>query len=230
MAIDTIIFDLDGTLVDTAGDLTASLNHALATLGRPTIDPAGVRHMVGHGARALLQRGLAATGDVNDTLVEAGVEPFLAHYSANIARHSRPFDSVEDTLDALQRQGFRLAICTNKPVRLAEKLVAELGWAQRFQALLGADSRSYRKPDPRHLSDTLAEAGGRSALFVGDSRTDADTAIAAGVPLVLVTFGYSSEPVEALGADALISHYRELPGAIDAIQARFNAASTQGRA
>ena len=107
MAIDTIIFDLDGTLVDTAGDLTASLNHALATLGRPTIDPAGVRHMVGHGARALLQRGLAATGDVNDALVEAGVEPFLAHYSANIARHSRPFDSVEDTLDALQRQGFR---------------------------------------------------------------------------------------------------------------------------
>lgn len=221
MTADTIIFDLDGTLVDTAGDLTASLNHALAVLGRPPIDPAGVRAMVGHGARKLLERGLAATGEMTPALVEAGVRPFLDHYAANIAVHSRPFDGVEQALDALDADGLRLAICTNKPAALAEALVAELGWAGRFRALLGADSRPWKKPDPRHLSDTLEAAGGRRAIFVGDSRTDADTARAARVPLVLVSFGYSTDPVEALGADRLIHHFDALVPAIAAIQGEF---------
>lgn len=223
MRADTIIFDLDGTLVDTAGDLTASLNHALGVLGRPAIDPAGVRAMVGHGARKLLERGLAATGEMTPDLVEAGVRPFLDHYAANIAVHSRPFDGVEQALSALEADGLALAICTNKPVALAEALVAELGWAGRFRALLGADSRPWKKPDPRHLTDTLAAAQGRAAIFVGDSRTDADTARAAGVPLVLVSFGYSTEPVEALGADALIHHFHALTPAIAAIQSQFTA-------
>jgi phosphoglycolate phosphatase len=220
MPFDTIVFDLDGTLVDTAGDLTASLNHALATLGRPAIPAAEVRHMVGQGARRLLERGLAASGAVSPELVEAGVAPFLDYYGANIATHSRPFDGVEAALDGLAG-AFRLAICTNKPVRLAEALVAELGWAGRFHALLGADSRPWRKPDPRHLHDTVSEAGGRRALFVGDSKTDADTARAAGVPLILVDFGYSAEPVEDLGADRLISHFDSLAPAILDIQAAF---------
>jgi phosphoglycolate phosphatase len=214
MTADTIIFDLDGTLVDTAGDLTASLNHALGTLGRPPIDPPAVRAMVGHGARKLLERGLAATGELTPGLVEAGVAPFLQHYAAHIAVHSRPFDGVEQALSTLEADGLRLAVCTNKPVALAEALVAELGWAGRFRALLGADSRPWKKPDPRHLTDTLAAAQGRSAIFVGDSRTDADTARAAGVPLVLVSFGYSTDPVETLGADALIHHFDALIPAI----------------
>lgn len=218
MRADTIIFDLDGTLVDTAGDLTASLNHALESLGRATIDPSDVRAMVGHGARKLLERGLAATGEVTPDLVESGVSPFLDHYAANIAVHSRPFEGVEQALAALEAEGLGLAICTNKPVALARALVAELGWSARFRALLGADSRPWKKPDPRHLTDTLAEAKGRAAIFVGDSRTDADTAKAAGVPLVLVSFGYSTEPVDTLGADALIHHFDALAPAIATIQ------------
>lgn len=230
MPIDTIVFDLDGTLVDTADDLTASLNHALAVLGRPPVPPADVRHMVGHGARRLLERGLAASGETSPELVEAGVAPFLDHYGANIATHSRPFDGVDAALDALAGQGRRLAICTNKPVRLAEALVHELGWAGRFQALLGADSRPFRKPDPRHLHETVAAAGGARALFVGDSKTDADTALAAGVPLILVDFGYSTEPVETLGADRLISHYDALLPAIADIQAAFTGRPASSRA
>jgi phosphoglycolate phosphatase len=218
---DTIIFDLDGTLVDTAGDLTASLNHALGTLGRPAIDPGSVRAMVGQGARKLLERGLQATGEMTPELVEEGVQPFLVHYGANIAVHSRPFDGVEGALDALQAQGLGLAICTNKPVRLARALVAELGWGGRFRALLGADSRPFRKPDPRHLTETLAESGGLRAIFVGDSKTDADTAKAAAVPLVLVSFGYSVEPVDALGADAVIHHFDALMPVITGIQDGF---------
>lgn len=223
MLFDTIVFDLDGTLVDTAGDLSASLNHALTTLGRRVIDPQSVRDMVGHGARKLLERGLAATGEMTPELVEAGVTPFLSHYAENIAVHSQPFDGVEEALDVLEGQGMRLAICTNKPVALADALVAELGWGRRFRAVLGADSRPWRKPDPRHLEATIAESGGKRAIFVGDSRTDADTAIAAKVPLILVSFGYSTEPVETLGADHLIHHYAELLPAIGHIQAAFKA-------
>jgi len=220
MAFDTIAFDLDGTLVETAADLTASLNFALDALGRPPVPPESVRAMVGHGARKLLERGLSASGEMSAALVEAGMPHFFRHYSANIAVHSRPFDGVEAALDALAGQGLRLAICTNKPEGLARQLVAALGWEGRFQALLGADSRPWRKPDPRHLTETVVTAGGQRALFVGDSKTDADTAIAAQMPLVLVTFGYSTEPVETLGADMLIDHYDALLPAIAALTGR----------
>jgi phosphoglycolate phosphatase len=220
-AFDTIIFDLDGTLVDTADDLSASLNHALGTLGRPPIDPGAVRAMVGQGARKLLERGLAATGEMTPALVEAGVGPFLDYYAANIAAHSRPFEGVEAALSMLEDQGQGLAICTNKPARLADALIAELGWQGRFRAVLGADSRPFRKPDPRHLTETLLAAGGARPIFVGDSKTDADTAKSARVPLVLVSFGYSVEPVEELGADVLIHHFDALVPAIADIQARF---------
>lgn len=230
MHFDTIIFDLDGTLVDTAADLTASLNHALVLLGRSAIDPATVRHMVGRGARVLLQRGLAATGGEDEELLERGLTVFLDHYAGNIAVHSRPFDGVEDTLDALERQGLRLAVCTNKPEGLARQLLGSLGWEQRFGALLGGDSRPWRKPDPRHLFETLREAGGARPIFVGDSKTDADTALAADVPLVLVSFGYSTEPVETLGATRLIDRFTDLGGAVADIQASFKGRSALGAA
>jgi phosphoglycolate phosphatase len=223
-AFDTIVFDLDGTLVDTAGDLAASLNHALAVLDRPGVAPQSVRAMVGRGARALLERGLAATGEATAALVDAGVPHFLAHYRANIAIHSRPFDGVVEALARLADDGHRLAVCTNKPEALARQLLDALGWGARFDALTGADSAPWKKPDPRHLADTVAMAGGQRALFVGDSPTDAATAKAARVPLVLVTFGYSETPVEMLGADQLIDHFDALVPAIDriAVQSGFS--------
>lgn len=225
----TIVFDLDGTLVDTAGDLAASLNHALDVLGRPPVPPASVRAMVGRGARALLARGLAASGPATPELVEAGLGPFLAFYEANIATESRPFPHVEPVLDRLAAAGARLAICTNKPERLARLLLAALGWTGRFRALLGADSLPVRKPDPAHLLATISATGGSvgRALFVGDSETDALAANAAGVPLVLVRHGYSEIPVEALEAAAVIDGFHELEAAAARVQAAFNASRAE---
>jgi phosphoglycolate phosphatase len=228
MPFDLYVFDLDGTLVDTAPDLAASMNHALTSMGRDTIPIESVRNMVGHGARKLLEHGLAATGAVSPELVEQGVPAFLAHYAANIATGSRPFAGVEAALKRLAGQGARLAICTNKPEALARSLIAALGWEGRFAALLGADSRPWRKPDPRHLHDTIAEAGGGRTLFVGDSRTDADTAHAAGVPLMLVSFGYSAEPVAAMCAAAIIDHYDAFDAAARAIQSKLTGAAAGG--
>lgn len=221
MPIDTIVFDLDGTLVDTAGDLTASLNHALQTLGRAPVDPASVRRMVGRGGRVLVERGLAATGDCTPALVDQGVALFLDHYRANVAVHSAPFAGVAAALDELAGE-FRLAVCTNKPVALAATLIGRLGWSARFGAVLGGDSLPWRKPDPRHLDATIAEAGGMRAIFVGDSETDAETAVAARVPLVLVRQGYSLRPVETLGADCVIDDFHGLGAAIAGIQRSFN--------
>jgi phosphoglycolate phosphatase len=221
----TIVFDLDGTLVDSAADLAASLNHALACLGRPPVPPASVRSMVGEGARALLRRGLAASGESEEALVEAGLGPFLDFYAGNIAVHSRPFPGAEALLDRLDGAGARLGICTNKPEALSQALVAALGWSGRFHALLGADSLPVRKPDPAHLLATIAAAGGRPAraLFVGDSRTDAETAAAARVPLILLRHGYSTVPVDTLGAEAVIDGFHQFEGALARVQLRFNA-------
>lgn len=224
---DTLIFDLDGTLADTADDLTASLNHALGCLGREAVAAGSVRAMVGHGARRLLERGLAATGGLTPELVEAGITHFLDYYRAHIADYSRPFPGAEQALEQLAGQGMKLAVCTNKPEAMALSLLDALGWGRRFAAVKGADSQPWRKPDPRHLTGTLAAAGGQACIFVGDSRTDADTAVAAEVPLVLVSFGYSTEPVSELPADRLIHHFAELIPAIDAIQSGFTAPGYQ---
>jgi phosphoglycolate phosphatase len=208
----TVVFDLDGTLVDTAPDLCASLNHALGTLGRPPVPADDVRHMVGHGARKLLERGLAASGAVTPELVEAAVPAFLAYYRDHIADGSRPFPGVERALDSLAAAGCRLAICTNKPVALSQALVTALGWDGRFAANLGFDSVPAAKPDPGHLFATIAAAGGdpTTTAFVGDSITDTTTAHAAGVPVIAVSFGFSDRPVAALGADQVIDHYDDL--------------------
>jgi phosphoglycolate phosphatase len=220
MPFPVVAFDLDGTLVDTAPDLAAALNHALAELGRPAVDPASVRHLVGHGARRLLERAL---GDEGAHLVEPGVAHFLTHYRAHIARLSRPFADAEDTLDRLRDEGARLAVCTNKSVALAEALIAELGWSDRFAAVLGADSRPWKKPDPRHLLDTIDAAGGGRAAFVGDSDTDSKTAAAAGIPFVFMRFGYSGE--EPVAADVRLDRFADLPAALRhlaAVQDRFS--------
>lgn len=211
---DIVVFDLDGTLADTAPDLTAALNHTLGVLGRPPVPAADVRHMVGHGARALLRQGLGASGSADEVLVERGFPIFIAYYEAHIADGTRPFDGVEDALAALKAAGVRLAICTNKLEGLALELVAALGWAGRFAAVVGGDTLPVRKPDPAPLFLAIERAGGGRAAYVGDSITDTDTARAARVPCVALTFGFSDRPAEELGADRLIDHFDALVPAL----------------
>ncbi|WP_156678835.1 phosphoglycolate phosphatase [Sphingomonas profundi] len=214
---DVVAFDLDGTLADTAPDLTAALNHALGRLGRAAVPAESVRHMVGHGARALLQKGLAATGDANEALVEAGFPMFLDYYEAHIADGTRAFDGLEAALDGLAGMGVRLAICTNKLEGLSRRLVSALGWDDRFAALVGGDTLPVRKPDPAPLREAIRRAGGGRAAFVGDSITDTDTARAAAIPCVAVSFGFSDRPPQQLGATALIDHFDALIPALERI-------------
>jgi phosphoglycolate phosphatase len=207
---DTVAFDLDGTLADTAPDLAAALNHALGHLGRPPVPPEDVRHLVGHGARALLHKGLEATGGATTALVDAGFPVFLAHYEANICVGTRAFPGLQQALDRLAGDGVRLAICTNKLEGLARQLVDALGWRDLFPVIVGGDTLAVRKPDPRCLTEAIARVGGSVAAYVGDSITDTDTARAAAIPCVAVTFGFSDRPAEQLGADLLIDHYDQL--------------------
>jgi phosphoglycolate phosphatase len=206
----TVVFDLDGTLADTAPDLTAALNHALRVLGRPPVPAEDVRHMVGHGAKALLRKGLAATGEVSAALVDEGFPIFLAHYEAHIADHSRPFPGVEQALAALEAAGIAIAICTNKLEGLTDVFLRAIGWGGRFAAVVGGDTLSVRKPDPAPLLEAIARAGGGPAAFVGDSITDTDTARAASVPCVALSFGFADRPAGELGADRVIDHWDEL--------------------
>ena len=212
-----VAFDLDGTLADTAPDLTAALNHSLTMLGRPPVPEESVRHMVGHGARALLRRGLAATGEVSETLIEDGFPIFLAHYEAHIADRSRPYPGVERALDDLAARGVALALCTNKLEGLAHELLAAFGWSGRFASVVGGDTLPVRKPDPAPLHEAIARAGGGTAAYVGDSITDIDTARAAEVPIVAVSFGFPDRPPEQLGADRLIDHFDDLVRALETL-------------
>lgn len=207
----TVVFDLDGTLADTAPDLTASLNHTLGKLGRPAVPAEDVRHMVGHGVRALLRNGLAATGEVSEELIDEGFPIFFNYYAAHIADHTRPFPGVEEALAALEADGVKIAVCTNKLEALTFDLLAALGWKDRFAAVVGGDTLPVRKPDPAPLFEAIARAGGEGpAAFVGDSITDTDTAKAAGLPCVALSFGFSDRPPSELGADRLIDHWDEL--------------------
>lgn len=209
---ETIVFDLDGTLVDTAPDLTVALNVALREAGRPPVDPATVRHLVGHGARVLIERGLALSGGGGEAEVARAMPVFLAHYAAHIADGSLPYAGAETAMDALAAAGCRIAVCTNKPVALAVSLIAALGWTGRFAAVLGGDSLDVRKPDPEHLWATIAAAGGDAAstVYVGDTSVDVATAHAANIPVIVVGFGFADRPAAMLGADAVIDDFAEL--------------------
>lgn len=207
---DILVFDLDGTLADTAADLAAALNHSLGELGRAPIPIENVRRMVGNGVRALLRRGLEATGQVDEGLIDRALPIFLDYYQAHIADHSRPYDGVEAALAALEARSVRLAICTNKPESLTHDLLAALGWQGRFAGIVGGDTLPQRKPDPAPVHEAIARAGGGRAAFIGDSITDTSAARAAGIPCVALTFGFSDRPACELGATALIDHYDQL--------------------
>jgi phosphoglycolate phosphatase len=214
---ETVIFDLDGTLVDTAPDLAAALNASLIEEGLAPVTLTQVRHMVGRGARVLIERATVAAGrQLPARRIDDLVGHFLEHYEANISAGSRPFDGVLPLLRDFTNRGVKLGVCTNKPEALSLKLLSHLGMKDFFPAILGADSRPWHKPDPRHLTETIAALGGEpgKAVLVGDSETDVRTARAAGIPIVLVSFGYTETPVEDLAADTVIDHFDALEQAL----------------
>jgi len=210
-----LIFDLDGTLVDTAPDLLGATNAVLTARGRAAIDPASLRHMVGFGARSLITQAMTATGaPPSDDDMEALVAIFLAHYRDHIADFSRPFPGVEATLGRLKADGMRLGVLTNKPVELTHLLLARLGWEKDFAAVYGAGSRPYTKPDPCIFGDVVADCGGGPAVMIGDSVTDLSTARAANAPCILMSYGYTPVPALELGADLVLDNFIELPAAL----------------
>lgn len=216
-----VIFDLDGTLVDTAPDLMRATNHVLESLGRRPISLNEVRAFVGHGARALLTRGLKATGGLPEAYdVEPDYRRFVDFYALNIAGDSAPFPGLIPLLERLIAEGFGLGICTNKLEGLSVKLLEALGLSQYFGSVVGPDTIGIAKPDPRPFHEAVARLGLTSprALMVGDSETDILTARNAGVPVIAVPFGYTPRPVREFGPDRMIGHFDE---AYEAIQDLF---------
>jgi phosphoglycolate phosphatase len=216
----TIVFDLDGTLIDTAPDLIDTLNLILTGEGLPSMPFDQARQLIGGGARVLLERALIAEGrppakPEMDRLYAA----FIEHYADHIADRSRPYPQLETTLDRLAAEGHRLAVCTNKLEWLSRRLLDTLNLTRRFAAICGQDTFGVMKPDPEVLRRTIRRAGGtpNAAIMVGDSGTDIDTARAADVPVIAVDFGYTEVPIATLQPDRIISAYGALPAAIAAV-------------
>ena len=211
------VFDLDGTLADTAPDLIATLNAILDAEDVPRLPVTQARELIGAGARALIERGLGAAGHaVTPDRLDALYRKFLVHYGETLCVETTLFPGVVAALDRLQAAGFRFAVCTNKIEALSVRLLRLLGIGERFAAICGRDSFPYCKPDPRHLTLTIERAGGDAsrAIMIGDSRTDVATAKAAGIPVVAVTFGYTEIPARDLGADRVVDHFDDLVAAV----------------
>jgi phosphoglycolate phosphatase len=212
----TIAFDLDGTLVDTAPDLLRALDFTLEKEGLNPPEDHEARNFIGGGARAMIERALAHTRiQFSKEKVDGMFRQFLIHYEDHIADHSRPFPGVEQALLRLREEGALLAVCTNKHAKYAEKLLRELKLADYFAAIVGGDSFAFKKPDPRHLTGAIEQAGGDAsrAVLVGDSETDVITAKAAEIPVIAVSFGYTNIPPAALGADRLVHKFEDVPAA-----------------
>lgn len=213
----TLVFDLDGTLAETAPDIIAVLNMILADEDLPPVPLAAARELVGAGARALIARGFERQGrPLAPALLDDLFEKFLVIYAGHVAVDSHLFPGVETALEALAARGHRLAVCTNKPERHSRLLLDALGITERFAAICGRDTFTMCKPDPRHFTLTVDMAGGdpAQAIMIGDSKTDIDTARAAGVRVIAVPFGYTMVPVEELSPDRIIAHFDELPAAV----------------
>lgn len=212
----TFVFDLDGTLVDTAPDLAAATNHVMRHLGLEPVHETEIRPFIGHGALVMIDKAAAAHGRVlKQTELYGLFEVFIHHYTAHISDNSRPYPAVRETLEHFTQNGARLAVCTNKIEAHARSLLRALNMDGQFAAITGRDSLGVFKPDPGHLTGTIKLAGGKNSqtIMIGDSETDIRTAKNAGIPVIAVDFGYSIEPVATFQPDAIVSHYRELPAA-----------------
>ena len=215
-----VVFDLDGTLVDTAPDLINALNFILAREGLAPVPMHAARSMIGAGARKLLERGLELEGrTISLAELDRLTGDFISHYAEHIADVSRPFDGLEAALDDLTSQGYRFAVCTNKLEWLSKRLLDRLNLSPRFAAICGADTFGVSKPDPAILRQTVARAGSElsSAIMVGDAGPDVGVARRAGVPVICVSFGYTEVPVADLKPDRVIDHMRELRGAVESL-------------
>ena len=222
----TVVFDLDGTLVDTAPDLINALNFVLGREGLSAVPIKSARNMIGAGARKLIERGLELDGRQADLAdITRLTNDFIDHYAAHIADESRAFEGLEGALDDLSARGCRFAVCTNKLEWLSKLLLDRLGLSSRFSAICGADTFGVSKPDPAILQQTVARAGGHlsSTIMVGDAGPDIGVARRANVPVVGVDFGYTDVPMADLKPDRLIGHMRDLPAAVESLLAERRA-------
>jgi phosphoglycolate phosphatase len=216
----TVVFDLDGTLVDTAPDLINALNFVLQREGLAPVPLQSARGMIGAGARKLIERGLEVEGrEVSSSELVRLTDDFIGYYAEHIADSSRPFDGLEAALDDLEGRGYRLAVCTNKLEWLSKRLLDQLNMSTRFAAICGADTFGVSKPDPAILRQTVARAGGEmsSVIMVGDAGPDVGVARRAGVPVIGVSFGYTEVPIADLKPDRVIDHMSELRAAIESL-------------
>lgn len=212
-----VVFDLDGTLAETAPDIMRTLNVILEREGLPALPVERARELVGAGARALIERGFKVSGrPLGAEKLELLFEDFLTIYAEAVAPNSFIHDGVIGALDTLAAEGFVFGVCTNKPILHTRLILDHFSITDRFAAIAGRDSFPFFKPDPRHLTQTIAEAGAdpRRAVMVGDSHTDIATARAAGLPVICVPFGYTDVPIESLSPDLVIQHFSELPQAV----------------
>ncbi len=216
----TVIFDLDGTLADTSGDLIAAANHCFRAMGLgDVLDPATDQAIALRGGKMMLTRGLERAGRHDPAVVEAYYPVLLEAYAEAIDAHTFLYPGAMEAVETLKRQGFGVGICTNKPERLADLLLRRLGVRQAFGSLVGADTLPVRKPDPEPLREAARRAGGDPArcVLIGDSDTDRKTARAAGVPCVLVTFGPAGEDMAALDPEALLHRFDDLADLVSSI-------------
>jgi phosphoglycolate phosphatase len=211
---DVVAFDLDGTLLDTAPDLTLAVNHMLLKLDRGQLSQETVIKMIGGGMRLLMERTLGATGAATPDLVNAALPVFLDYYESHLADQTHPYEGAGQALDALRLAGAILVICTNKPEHLTRRLLQTFAWEKHFAAVIGGDTLKARKPDPTVLREAIRLAGGGRGVLVGDSITDVETARAAKAPSVIMTFGYRDRPANELGATRLVASYDQLVPAL----------------
>jgi phosphoglycolate phosphatase len=207
-----MIFDLDGTLVDTAPDLLASINWLLGREGRPPVAEDQLRRLVGRGAKNLIAEAFLVTGDpISDFEIEMLYRAFLQYYTSHVADMSQPYPDVVATLEALKADGIAMGVLTNKPQAPTVQLLDALGLSPYFGAIYGQGKRPYMKPDPRLFPEVLADLGGGAGVMIGDSITDVETARAAGAPVILVSYGYTERPAASLGADLVVADFRDIP-------------------
>lgn len=208
-----VVFDLDGTLLDTHADLIDSLNHSIGSVGIEPVSYDNLTHLVGHGAKVMIERACKLRGyPLTESEGAQLLERFIAHYTATMPGHTKPYPGLVTAMDNLKASGFKLAVCTNKLESLARTLIEKLGLTHYFEVITGGDTFPVRKPDARHLLGTIEKAGGipERSIMVGDSFNDIAVAKNASVASIGVPFGYSDVPIESLEPTRIIQHFDEL--------------------